>query len=294
VKNGQAIAAFLLLVLLSPLITEETMQPTQTKRPKTKIVVSRETTYLTEPLRTDGTVDYLAALNGRLSQGVTPENNAAVAFWRAVGPKDIDQKVRKQYFALLGIPELPEEGDYLVPLDTFAPPFPYDAPEEKQPSYDLQKCCEKPWTKTDYPLIAEFLKKNAKHLDAIIEGVKRPRAYWPLVAKDDDSLANHELNIGLAEVRNVARHLAARSMLKLGEGDLPGAWQDILAVERLGRHVGAKPLLIDQLVGITIIGIANQKALLLSQSPKLDAATARQYHKQLLDLPPIQPLREIM
>ena len=49
------------------------------------LVISKETTYITEPLRSDGTPDYVAALNQRLSKGVTPENNAAVLFWKAAG-----------------------------------------------------------------------------------------------------------------------------------------------------------------------------------------------------------------
>ena len=89
------------------------------KPPRPKITISKETTYITEPLRADGYVDYMAALNRRFSQGVTPENNAAVPFWQAVGPKGIDKKVRKKYFELLGIPELPEEGDYLVASSSF-------------------------------------------------------------------------------------------------------------------------------------------------------------------------------
>jgi hypothetical protein len=40
--------------------------------------ISKETTYFTEPVRDDGTIDYLAALNNKLSEGVTPENNAFV------------------------------------------------------------------------------------------------------------------------------------------------------------------------------------------------------------------------
>ena len=48
--------------------------------------ISKETTYITEPLRKDGYPDYVAAMNQRLSQGVTPENNAAVPFWKAMGP----------------------------------------------------------------------------------------------------------------------------------------------------------------------------------------------------------------
>ncbi len=81
--------------------------------------ISKETTYITEPLRKDGFVDYVAALNQRSSQGVTPENNAAVLFWKAMGPEEIEPEYRDKYFQMLGIPPLPEKGDYFVDLEQY-------------------------------------------------------------------------------------------------------------------------------------------------------------------------------
>src|SRR5262245_13901337 len=56
------------------------------KARKPRFTVGKETTHVTEPLRKDGTIDYAAALNQRLSRGVTPENNTNVLFWKALGP----------------------------------------------------------------------------------------------------------------------------------------------------------------------------------------------------------------
>src|SRR5258706_1511518 len=39
--------------------------------------ISKEITYVTGPERADGTIDYVAAINDRLSKGVTRENNPA-------------------------------------------------------------------------------------------------------------------------------------------------------------------------------------------------------------------------
>src|SRR5438046_1013453 len=65
---------------------------------KPKITISMETTYITEPLRPDGYPDYVAALNQRASEGVTPENNAAVLLQRAFGPSEIPESLRRNYF----------------------------------------------------------------------------------------------------------------------------------------------------------------------------------------------------
>ena len=60
-----------------PAPPEENTKPSSAENPKPKITIGKETTYITEPLRPDGYPDYVAALNRRASEGVTPENNAA-------------------------------------------------------------------------------------------------------------------------------------------------------------------------------------------------------------------------
>lgn len=52
-------------------------------KPPVRVTISKETTYITEPLRPDGYPDYIRYLNKKLSEGVTPENNAAVFYIRA-------------------------------------------------------------------------------------------------------------------------------------------------------------------------------------------------------------------
>lgn len=79
--------------------------------------ISQETTRVAGPLRPDGSVDFVAALNARLSEGVTPENNAAVVLWRAMGPPPHSKdEYRGRFFKLLGIPPLPEQGEYFLRL----------------------------------------------------------------------------------------------------------------------------------------------------------------------------------
>src|SRR5947207_1711495 len=81
---------------------------------RSTFTVSPETTYVTEPLDAEGYVDYPTALNERLSKGVTPENNANVLIWQALGPHPEGGTMPPEYFQWLGIESPPEEGDYLV------------------------------------------------------------------------------------------------------------------------------------------------------------------------------------
>jgi hypothetical protein len=72
--------------------------------------ISPETTYITGPLDAEGYVDYPAALNERLSKGVTPENNANVLIWQALGPRPEGRPMPPEYFRWLGVEQPPEEG----------------------------------------------------------------------------------------------------------------------------------------------------------------------------------------
>ena len=121
--------------------------------------ISKETTYITEPLRADGYPDYITALNQRASKGVTPENNAAVIFWKAMGSAKIAPKYREIFWQMLGISPIPEKGDYFVDLE----PYVTSMLEGKRPNDPgaLQKrirevtdqqtaAMRRPWTRKDF------------------------------------------------------------------------------------------------------------------------------------------------
>src|SRR6266513_2476777 len=88
---------------------------------RSTFTVSKETTYVTGPLDKDGYVDYVAALNERLGKGVTPETNANVPMWQAVGPRPDGKPMPAAFFKLMGMDEPPEKGEYFVEPRAFAP-----------------------------------------------------------------------------------------------------------------------------------------------------------------------------
>ena len=81
--------------------------------------ISKETTHFTEPIRVDGTIDYLAAMNSRLSEGVTPENNAFTGIAKVM-PDDLwgSEEHRRFVFNQLGI-DSPKEAPRFVPFEDF-------------------------------------------------------------------------------------------------------------------------------------------------------------------------------
>lgn len=257
-----------------------------------KVTISKETTYFTEPLRPDGGVDYVAAFNKRLSEGVTPENNALIPLLQATGPKDIHKNIRKRYFQMLGIPELPEEGDYLIGF--------WDLPEyeeaEKQSGDEFfdqkiwgqhQDAVKAPWSKEDYPLWATVLERNEKLLNKVVEGLQRPRFYSPLVS---EILGGAIFSAANSQLRQTMRLLPARATLRLHEGDVSGAWQDVLAQYRLQRLWSRRPFTKDRLVTDVY---QHTSAVALSQYKGLSADQARECHRQIQSLPTMCTIGEL-
>jgi hypothetical protein len=269
-----------------------------------KVVISKETTCFTEPLRPDGGVDYVAAFNRRYSKGITPENNAAVALWQAVGPGDdpgnIEPKDRKRFFELLGIPALPEKGDYLVGF--------WDLPEyqriKKGSEEDVARsaeiwgkfdaACRAPWSKKDYPVWAKVLERSEKPLKTLAEGLQRPRIYVPLVP--DKPMGGTLIGAtGLRSIvpRHAMRFLAIKATLGLRDGDVSAKWQDVMALYRLQRLWSRLPFAIDWLIATGQDTYPNQAAVIASQRDGITAAQARECQRQLRSLPPMRPLWEI-
>ena len=261
--------ALLLATTFSTLSAEE--------RAKPKITISKETTFITGPLNAEGGLDFVAAINQRCSKGITIENNAAVPFWRAVGPKHIDKKVRRRYFELLGIDEPSETGDYLVPLSDFLAGRSDDEKQREDAYNQFKRSQERPWTKEQLPAITEFLKRNRKPLAAVMAAVERPRFYSPVVAEDGKPLAHMTFCIGLSEAREASQQLIALAMLRLGRRDFDGAWQAIMAELQFARMQSQGPFLVDQMIARMYERNAYSAVAVLSQCEVVTAAKARAF-----------------
>ncbi len=152
------------------------------------IIISRETTFLTGPLRKDGSVDYLAALNERCSKGVTPENNAAIPLLQAVGTAGIIEATRPQYFKMLGIAPMPDKGLYLEPyvayVERTAPGSARDAPNDPK----RRNCGSSngPGRKATCLWRRLGSRRTGSKSNLVATATKRARWYSPLVATRDE------------------------------------------------------------------------------------------------------------
>ncbi|RPI63064.1 MAG: hypothetical protein EHM48_03060, partial [Planctomycetaceae bacterium] len=227
---------------------------------KTKIIPGPDTTRITSPLRPDGTVDYVAALNAEASKGVTKDNNAAVILLDVLGPDFLPEDVRQKVYKVLDFtpnPKTPVFDDTLADFPIYAHLY------------------ARPWQAKDNPDAVEWLKDNTKALDLIVEASKRPKWYVPLVCKNEKIGLIGAESPNMKKYRDAVRTLAMRANLAIAEGRTEDAWANIQAIYRLATLIGQDGTFVGRLAGaITSSKIADQVACNLAISGKLDAKTA--------------------
>ena len=258
----------------APLVRAQGKDDAPKKKPK--FTVGKDTTYVTGPIGKDGSIDYVAALNDKLREGVTPDNNANVLLWKAFGPHPDGPKLPAGFFGALGMPIPSEKGDYFVSV----PSFTADKEAAGKLNDELDAATTRAWTAKDHPGVAQWLKANEKPLATVLEATKRTHYYRPT-----DGLLIASLYPGVQQCRYVTAALVARAMLHLGEGRGDAAWQDLLACHRLGRLVARGDTLIDALVGVAIDQVAASADLALIERGKLDSKRLQGCLRDLRALP---------
>jgi hypothetical protein len=241
--------------------------------------------------------DYEAELNDKLGKGVTPERNAVVLLWKAMGPTpEGGTGMPAEFFRRLGIPEPPRQGDYFVGLYAYGRDRLKLDQDGFAPLLDQQsRATQRPWAAKDYPHIAAWLALNEKPLAVAVEATRRPDYYSPLVSRRTETDPGSLIGVllpGVQKCREVGAALAARAMLRAGEGKFDDAWADLLACHRLARLVGRGGTLIEGLVGIAVDQVAATADLAYLERANLTARQARDRLKDLQGLPPIPPMAD--
>ncbi len=250
------------------------------------LVISKETTYITEPLTPEGLPDYVAYLNRRLSQGVTPENNAVVLLLQALGPKLEGRTLPAWVFRRLGMRPPKKQGKYFVPVDKGLNRHFQGQPQKLYVWSQLQsQLSTRPWHHREAPGLVKLLEQNRGPLEIVRQASLRPRFYMPPLVDPQESLLSTVLVLQQS-LRTVAHALLLRAMLHLGHGRVEEAWQDILTLQRLGRLMSQDAFLISTLIGCAIYAMATRGAEQLLIHAELDEHTAMRFLRQWRQLPP--------
>ncbi len=261
--------------------------------------ISPATTRITQPLMPDGIVDYAAALNARMSQGVTPKNNAGVLLIKAIGANQVPEAKREKFFETLGIP-VPTQGEPLllhysefVEQDLKTKEAENGIGIDREPYWDQQtQSMKRPWARKEFRSVAEWLDANAEALKIAVEASRRPRLFFPIILAEDEILLSGSLPVSVSDIRELARLLTSRSMLALDEGHIDEAIKYQMACHRLGLLVGQQPDVVEALVSYAIHAMACEADASLVASMKLSKQQLRDYRRQIDVLPPPPLVRE--
>ncbi len=252
---------------------------------KDTFTVGPETTYVTGPLDADGRVDYVAALNTRLRGDITPEQNANVLIWQAIGPRPEGRPMPDEYFQWLGAAAPPEAGTYFVQWHTFAqdwdqkrrdPALLPPAPDDVRHAARHDRARQWPWAAAAEPDLAAWLAKIDAPLALLDRATARPAYYNPLLPKRGPDGRAGLLYGGSGTVmiahRAAATALLCRAMMRLGAGQPDAAWRDLMTCHRLGRLWEGGGSVTEYLVGVGVQMTAMRGEAVFLSRAKLTAA----------------------
>jgi hypothetical protein len=278
--------------------------------PSPPIIVSRETTYITAPLKPSGLPDYGQYVLDKAREGVTPENNAAVLLWQAIWPGDLEPEHYEVMADELGLEEIPSADESLQSLygdrnrqrvlawlkerqsggedKETSVDAPTDDSDEDAVYAVIGQAVSRAWTSADIPPLAAWIAENKKPLDMLVAASQRSRYYSPSPNLIDGS------NVPLivmsspdgAGLRDVASSLSARAMWHVGEGRPAEAWRDLLAVRRLAQLQSRDgTTLVYELIAIRNDGVAAVATVTLLDQSSLTPEEAKQVQRDLAALP---------
>lgn len=275
------------------------------------ITISPETTYITEPLLPDGRVDYISAINAKLGQGVTPDQNAAIPFYRLVGFYESlleDKDSLHKFYKLLGAkpedlepttdqPRMVAFNDYLetkidrevlikeieaAKLHEISKRMPEHIDDDDSLSTAIwalgDHLMTTPWSADQFPSVARWLEENSASLRAFIEASKLPKLYAPIVVSTDKKIyyLRSYPNSGIG-----VYCLAIRAMLEIEQHRYDEAWEDILAIKRTARLFADRSTTVSYLHGSAIELLVLDPAIALLSNPELPEERLREYLNDL-------------
>ncbi|MDR1922834.1 MAG: type II secretion system protein GspG [Planctomycetaceae bacterium] len=226
-----------------------------------RLVISPDTTFVTEYLTPEGLPDYSAAyLKKNNAQLQNHEDNGYRLVLEAFGPYILWHTIMKN----IAWEDLPTHRKYgrwytgtWVPICEAMSIDPTKKPKEYTSIYDfyveaigqdseakklrklrqkLKELGAKPWRTEAHPEIAELLNQSAEALDLFSFAAKKP--IW-ICYQPQNNLA-HRLNPifcwDVASLYSVCVDLSIRVSRRLGENDVVGALDDAFAILRIARH----------------------------------------------------------
>jgi hypothetical protein len=263
------------------------------------LVISRETTHITEPLTADGTkVDYLTAVE----QLTYPPEMATEAngYRLIVEELGVDSRRSQEEVA-----EMQEDlGLDLADVQTMS----YQSPGDFLQKYaerlqaagdlpadtdswkyqrELNDHLDQPWTFDDMPMMEDWLNQNSPALDVVAEAVRKPVFRMPWIESDWEREISRAVNSSeRQQMTSFARGFEARAQYRIASGDIDGAIGDFVSCLRVGRHLEHGTYLSNIVHGLSAQGQAYEIGM---GGVAANQPTAEQWRRLLSELDHLPP-----
>ena len=267
--------------------------------PLPKVQLDEETTHITEPLGESGLPDYAAYLQSKMKGDATTENNAAIPFWQAMWPGQLEDYQQTLLCRELGM-EMPTTEFYRsestdeLRRDVSIWLGHTNQGETNRRYIDddvadanVGMAMDRPWSADDLPPAAEMLERNRERLDLLLEAARRKEFYSPYPEMLDVGSNNGLINATIADAhvaREAARLLKMRAMYRIQKKEYERAWQDLRATYLIGRHIGKTPTMVGGLVAIALDAMAADGTQTLLSQEGLETKLAEQIFGELCSM----------
>lgn len=253
---------------------------------KLRFVISGETTRVTGPVRADGTVDYVEAINAARRKDQSAFNTA-VALARVLGKEAWADSVRNKVFEKLGV-EPAAEDEVFVPLKRWLLKPGGGARKVERANDWLVGASESPWKPDGFPDLAIWLRAQDKALDAMSGALGQSQECgFPAVSSNAAGTYAAVITPPLGDLMSAGQALVIRAMFRLEAQDRAGCWSDLRAAHRLARCVGQGNNMIERLAAYQMEHIAYRGSAELLRD---EGMSAEGYKGMMHDLQAMGPM----
>lgn len=250
---------------------------------------------ITTPYLSSEITGALRTIHEKMSQGVTPENNAAVWLVHIYGEDAFEPQLHDVTLEMLGIqtasptsPLFVSVGEYVNSLEDI--PAEKAAEQSNLVESQLLQGCGELWTAKEFPQLAGYLTANENALAALTIAADRPRYFAPLLAPE---LPSRLMSASLVMERRLpflARLLAARALLRFDQQNFSGSLNDLMACHRLACLLAAgSPFDVSVAKAQVIDSTAFQAEKALLESGRLTAGQLADFRRLFATIPPFPP-----
>jgi len=255
---------------------------TRSQRPNepSGFLITPATTFLTEPLREDGTVDYAAALNAANSRPAA--SNAAVPLsvvFHYDLPQQTSELMGRDTAVDADLPVFVGENNQQLwdkyqtwRQDRALAPL----PEFRAVAGQLAQARLRPWRAAEFPVLHAWLVDMGPAL-AAIERASHLDGHWIPASDPIDETPTPNL----LRIRMAGEALQARAMKRLGEADPAAALLDLRTMLRLSALVSDHASLIGVLIGTAVRQMALEALPQVARHPDLDVDDLAQTQRDL-------------